>query len=215
MSPHRVAGALAALLLLSTPARADDPPARPSDAPTAGASSDGASATPSLDFNLMENEPNAVTPQVGAEFDHEVARRRTMLQLHQALGLALLGSMGATVVVGQLNINDQFRGGGASGKYQTAHTVLAGTTAVLFTGVALLGVIAPTPYKKSLGWDTATAHKALMIGATAGMLTQVALGIVAANKRGSLDERSWVTAHQVVGYATAGMVAAGVVTYVF
>jgi hypothetical protein len=138
-----------------------------------------------------------------------------MLQWHQGLGLALLGSLAATEVIGQLNLNDQFRGGGDTGEWNTPHLVLASISTGLFATVGLLGLLAPEPYAKKFELDTAFVHKAFMTLATAGMLTEVILGFLARGAQGELGERDLVTIHQVVGYVTAGAVTAGALTYVF
>lgn len=172
-------------------------------------------AAPSLDFDLLAPAP-AAPPAIDPAFERQVERRRTMLRLHQGLGLATLGALAATTVVGQLQFDDRFRGGGDTGRWRTPHRVLAGTTAALFTTTALLGVLAPEPYaKRPAGLDTATVHKVSMGVATAGLVTQIALGLASRRQAGSLRERDLAAAHQVVGYATLGAMTAGALTLFF
>ncbi|RYZ31635.1 MAG: hypothetical protein EOO72_16545, partial [Myxococcaceae bacterium] len=64
-------------------------------------------------------------------------------------------------------------------------------------------------------WDTVTFHKIFMSLATAGMIAQAVLGILATQSYGEITEPKYATAHQVVGYATLGCVAAGIVTLTF
>jgi hypothetical protein len=169
-----------------------------------------------MDFDLLEPSTAAETPQlVDPQLEKAIAQRRTMLTLHQGLGLATLTTLAATVVVGQLHFNDRYRGGGDTGRYDPWHTGLVIGTSSLFAGTGLLGLLAPTPFKKELRLDTITLHKLFVSLATAGMLTQVVLGIVTGNQEGKLSQVDLATAHQVVGYATLGAVGAGALMIVF
>lgn len=184
----------------------------PSDAPVQQAEEPGMD----MDFELLEPSTAAETPQlVDPKLEKAIAQRRTMLTLHQGLGLATLTTLAATVVVGQLHFNDRYRGGGDTGRYNPWHTGLVIGTSSLFAGTGLLGLLAPTPFKKELRLDTITLHKIFVSLATAGMLTQVVLGIVTGNQEGKLSQVDLATAHQVVGYATLGAVGAGALMIVF
>ncbi|MFL5452550.1 MAG: hypothetical protein ACJ78V_11630 [Myxococcales bacterium] len=156
------------------------------------------------DFNLLapEKKPDAAALATQARIQSETRRRRTMLQLHQIGGFATLATMTATVVLGQLNYMDKYGGGGDFGTYKTAHSISAYTTAAVFTATGLLAFLAPNPFEKPLRVDTATMHKASMIVATAGMATQIILGIATAGKEGTLAQRDLALAHQIVGYTT-------------
>ncbi|HYO53666.1 hypothetical protein [Archangium sp.] len=183
---------------------------RPSDAPVKQAEE------PSMDFDLLEPSPAAESPRlVDPELERSIARRRTMLTLHQGMGLATLAGLAATVVVGQLHFDDRYRGGGDTGRYDGWHTGLVIGTTTLFAGTGLLGLLAPTPFKKELRWDTITFHKLFVSLATAGMLTQVVLGLVTASREGQLSQVDLAKAHQVIGYATLGAVGAGALMIVF
>jgi hypothetical protein len=206
------------------PARSEDtPPApmqqsaeqpaekeRPSDAPVKQEESD-------MDFDLLESSPtSAETPRaVDPALERAIAQRRTMLTLHQGAGIAMAATLTATIVVGQLNLNDRYRGGGDTGRYKGWHTGLVIGSSTLFAGTGLLGLLSPTPFKKELRLDTITLHKIFMSLATAGMLSQVALGLVTANQEGKLSQVGLVTAHQVIGYATLGAVGAGMLMLTF
>ena len=184
----------------------------PSDAPVQQAEEPGMD----MDFDLLEPSTAAETPQlVDPKLEKAIAQRRTMLTLHQGLGLATLTTLAATVVVGQLHFNDRYRGGGDTGRYNPWHTGLVIGTSSLFASTGLLGLLAPTPFKKELRLDTITLHKIFVSLATAGMLTQVVLGIVTGNQEGQLSQVDLATAHQVVGYATLGAVGAGALMIVF
>lgn len=176
--------------------------------PSAGDSS-------SLDFDLLEPAETAAAAQANPELEKKVHRRRTMLKLHQGLGFALTASLLATTVVGQLQYNDSFRGGGDDRNLLGLHRGLAIGTSAIFASVGLLGLLAPEPFKKEFKWDTITFHKIFMSAATLGMLTQVVLGIMSTHHYGKLSERDYAFAHQVVGYTTLGLVSGGVVTLFF
>jgi hypothetical protein len=208
---------LAVLLLVAPAARAQEPaPATPpSDAPM----EPGAAAPqePSLDFDLLgpAAPPADVAQVVDPELERKLHRRRTMLQLHQGLGFAMAAGLTPTVVMGQIQLNDSFRGGEDHRKLLPWHRGFAiGTTALFFT-VGALGVLAPSPYEKEPRWDTVRFHKLFMALATVGMLTQVVLGTLAVDNYGNLAEPRLATAHQIVGYTTLGLVAAGMVSLAF
>jgi hypothetical protein len=202
------------------PARSEDsPPApmqqpaekqRPSDAPVK-------QEEPDMDFDLLESSStSAETPRaVDPALERAIAQRRTMLTLHQGAGIAMAATLTATIVVGQLNLNDRYRGGGDTGRYKGWHTGLVIGSSTLFAGTGLLGLLSPTPFKKELRLDTITLHKLFMSLATAGMLSQVVLGVVTANQEGKLSQVGLVTAHQVIGYATLGAVGAGMLMLTF
>ncbi|MFL5392339.1 MAG: hypothetical protein ACJ79G_05845 [Myxococcales bacterium] len=192
----------AAALAQATPpaqgsAAQQQPASKPETQPSQGKPSDD-------DFNLLapEKKPDAAALATQARIQSEARRRRTMLQLHQIGGFATLATMTATVVLGQLNYMDKYGGGGDFGTYKTAHSISAYTTAAVFTATGLLAFLAPNPFEKPLRVDTATMHKASMIVATAGMATQIILGIATAGKEGTLAQRDLALAHQIVGYTT-------------
>jgi len=171
-------------------------------------------AEPTDDFNLLapEKKPDAAAL---ARIQSEIGRRRTLLRLHQIGGYATLATMTATVVLGQLNYIDKYGGGGDIGTYRTAHLLSAYTAAGVFAATGILAVLAPNPFEKRLRLDTATLHKAAMIVATAGMATQVLLGILTAGKEGTVAQRDFALAHQIVGYTTLAATAAGFVVLTF
>ena len=196
------------------PAQPPETPAQPSDAPVKQAEEPGMD----MDFDLLEPSAAAETPQlVDPKLERAIAQRRTMLTLHQGLGLATLTTLAATVVVGQMHFHDRYRGGGDTRRFAALHTGLVIGSSSLFAGTGLLGLFAPTPFKKELRLDTITLHKVFVSLATAGMLTQVVLGLVTSSQQqeGKLSQVDFATAHQVVGYATLGAVGAGALMIVF
>lgn len=204
--------ALLALALLAAPPA--DPPA-PAAGPDLSAPPPAAPPPDALDFELLEPAPDAAAAPDPA-FQRRVERRRTMLKVHQGLGIATWTALAATSVVGQLHFDDRFRGGGDTGRYRDAHRALAYTSASLFATAGLLAVLAPEPYqKRGARLDTATIHKVSMGVATAGMVAQVILGMAARGKAGSTRERDLAVTHQAVGYATLGAMTVGTVALFF
>ena len=143
------------------------------------------------------------------ELESQLQKRRTMLQLHQVGGMLTLATLGATVVFGQLNYNDKYGGGGDTGRWYDWHKYFAFTSAAIFAATGALAVFAPSPLPKPARLDTATLHKVAMGVATAGMVAQIALGIITAGKGGSVSQRDYALAHQIVGYTTFAATAVG------
>ncbi|MFP2962858.1 hypothetical protein ACLEPN_35090 [Myxococcus sp. 1LA] len=169
----------------------------------------------SMDFDLLEPAEAATAAQVDPDLEKRIGRRRTMLKLHQGLGFAMAAGLVGTTVVGQLQFNDSFRGGGDDRNLLGLHRGLAIGTSALFATVGLLGVLAPEPFEKDFQWDTITVHKIFMALATVGMVAQIVLGIMATDRFGRLSETDMATAHQISGYVTLGAVSAGVFTLFF
>jgi hypothetical protein len=144
--------------------------------------------------------------------------RRWMLTVHQTLGIATWALMGATVVVGQLNYNQLYGGGGGSNKWQTPHRWLVLSSSTAFAATGAFALFAPSPYKKPLRFDTALVHRLAVIGATAGMLAEVVLGWTAthqANAGNPNNLRTYARAHQVIGYTTFGFLTIAGAVWVF
>jgi hypothetical protein len=210
-----------ALSLVVTSAGAQEPGDAPAPAPADRRGEEAQDETqkdpersPSLDFDdLLPAPPEAAAPD--PRLTRKVERRRTMLTLHQGLGFATWGTLAATTLVGQLDFNDRFRGGGDTGRYHGWHRGLAYGTSALFVSAGLLALLAPEPYAKRTRLDTATLHKVAMAVATTGMVAQVALGVAARGRAGTVRERDLANAHQVTGYATLGAMTVGVVVLFF
>jgi hypothetical protein len=153
--------------------------------------------------------PDAETLARQQELDRELRTRRKMLQLHQLGGMLTLASLGATVIFGQLNYIDKYGGGGDTGRWYDWHRFSAFTAAALFAGTGALALFAPSPLEKRNRLDTAMMHRIAMGVATVGMVTQIVLGFVTASKGGSISQRDFALAHQIVGFATFGATAVG------
>lgn len=153
---------------------------------------------PSLDFDLLGDAPPPAAPAA----DRSLRTRRRMLDLHQGIGLGLLGLQLGSTVTGHLNYADKF-GTANTGRYKATHQVLVYSNLVAFAVVGGIGLFAPTeknapprPYGRT------TIHKIGMALATAGMISQGLLGIQTARREGYLDKQDYGRVHLAVGYAT-------------
>jgi len=163
------------------------------------------------DIDLLP-KPAAPDPQAVArqhELQQQLEKRRSMLHYHQIGGMLTLASLGLTVIFGQLNYIDKYGGGGATGRWNDWHRFSAFTSAAIFAGTGTLAVLAPSPLEKPARLDTAMLHRISMGVATAGMVTQIVLGFVTASKGGSVSQRDFALAHQIVGYTTFAATAVG------
>ena len=163
------------------------------------------------DIDLLPR-PAAPDPEMVArqeELQRQLEKRRSMLQLHQLGGMLTLASLGATVVFGQLNYIDKYGGGGDTGRWYDWHRYSAFVSAALFAGTGALALFAPSPLEKPRRLDTAMLHRIAMGVATAGIATEIVLGFVTASKGGSVSQRDYALAHQIVGYTTFGATAVG------
>jgi hypothetical protein len=166
---------------------------------------------PSLDFDLLGDAPK---PPPAAE-DGSLRTRRKMLNLHQGLGLGLLGVQLASTVTGQLNYDDRF-GTANTAQYKQTHQILTYTNLAAFAVVGGIALFAPGDKgARKAGYGRTTIHKVGMALATAGMLTQGLLGIQTARREGYLDKQDYGRAHLAVGYATLAVMGIAVGALVF
>jgi hypothetical protein len=166
-------------------------------------------APPDIDLLPPPVAPDPAAAARQQQLEGELQTRRKMLQLHQLGGMLTLASLGATVIFGQLNYDDLYGGGGYTRRWYDWHCYSAFTSAALFAGTGALALFAPSPLEKRMRLDTAMLHRIAMGVATAGIATQVVLGFVTAGKGGSLSQRDFALAHQIVGYSTFAASAAG------
>ena len=162
------------------------------------------------DVDLL-GSPSQPPPVVDVE---GLRLRRTMLNVHQGLGLGLLGLQIGTTVLGQLNYSDHYHGGN-TGKYKTPHAVLAYSTLGVFATTGIIALLAPKPVNGDQGFDRVAFHKYAMLAAAAGMVAEGVLGIVTKNREGYQNQKDIATVHLAIGYATLAAVAAGVSALVF
>jgi hypothetical protein len=206
---------LARLAEPERPAEGEDAPAGGEAKPEEGAEKPGEGEAkpappPPLDFDLLgEAKPPAEGPDA-----ERMRRRRSMLRLHQGIGLGLLGLQVATTAVGQLNYSDKYAGGPQTDQYRLAHKTLAYTTFAVFATNGLIALLAPSPgTPKKL--DRVMVHRIAMLVATAGMVTQVGLGVYTRERVGYEDQERLATAHLAVGYVTLAAMLVGVGALIF
>lgn len=178
---------------------------------------------PGLDFDFFGEKSAAVGTDGGlgaddARLAEQSHTRRWMLKTHQTLGIATWLALVATVTVGQLNYNQLYGGGGGSNQWQTPHRALVLSTSALFAATATFALLAPTPYKKPLRFDTGLVHRMAVIGATLGMLTEGILGWVTTHQADAGNPhnlRAMARTHQIVGYTTLGFLTIAGTVWVF
>lgn len=200
--------AVAAAPAPAEPAVAAAPaPAVPASAPA---------AAPDLNFDLLgEAQAPAAAPAAATSLEAAVGARRTMLTVHQTLGIGLVGLMASTMVTGQLNYLDKF-GGPETARYEGSHKFFATATLGTFAAAGLLAFFAPVPIeRKREGIDRAWIHKAGMIGATVGMIAEATLGILTAHAEGYASQAGLARAHLAIGYGTLTCMTVGVGALVF
>lgn len=172
-----------------------------------------------IDFDLFGDTAASQKGAIDPALDRQVQARRSMLQTHQILGLGTLGLMAGNAVVGQLNYSDLYgRGGARTGDFLLLHRISSYATAGAFLTTAAFALFAPTPYERSGGFDTGTLHRIAVIGASAGLVTQVVLGFVAARSADAGNSRNLVTyatVHQAVGYTTLGLMSVAASVWLF
>ena len=141
-----------------------------------------------------------VVPQESPDRDR-MARRRTMLQWHQGLGLAALGLTTAQVVLGQMLMNRQEAGffDDRTQQLGDAHRNLAIASVTTYGASALLALTAPG-IERDGPVDSVTIHKSLAVVHGLGMVLTPVLGFY----ERSQDEPSDVlrTTHKIAGYTT-------------
>ena len=176
-----------------------------------------ASKPPGNDFDLLPKEGPLSAAAIARqrELELQLQKRRTMLRYHQIGGFLTVGTLAATVVLGQLDYLDKYGGHGDVGTYHGWHHWMAAATATIFAGTAALAVFAPSPVARPTRIDTATVHKIAMTVAAVGMATQIVLGIVTASKEGQASQRDFALAHQIVGYTTLAATLTGFTVLTF
>jgi hypothetical protein len=227
------------MLLLSAPAMAQEPaaaapapaqatpPAQPStppkETPAAPPASDAqipavgkeVTAPPSanaLDFDLL---PASSAAKEDPALEAQIRTRRSMLLIHQALGIATVALMTTAVVFGQLNYDDRFGGGPSTGQWEVWHSGFAAAGTITFISAGTLALLAPVPLTKRGDFDTITVHKWSMLVATLGYAAEIPLGIYTVSQEGHANQASLALAHLILGYITVTALAVGTAALFF
>ncbi|MDW8020281.1 MAG: hypothetical protein RMI34_09425 [Chloroherpetonaceae bacterium] len=146
----------------------------------------------------------------------ELDFRRAMLSTHQLLGFATLGLMTASVVFGQVLLNDyEALRFDEAARNRQVHRTLSIITFGTYMTTAAMSTFAPPPLIRRDEWNTVTTHKLLAVVHLAGMIAQPILAISAANSRDFEQIRALRRAHQIVGYVTLAALATAMVVMTF
>jgi hypothetical protein len=185
--------------------------AAPAPAPAPAPSPAAEAPAPSLDFDLLAPPTPAPTT-----LDSDLMlRRRRLLTLHQGFGFGLAALMAGSIVTGQLNYNDRFRGP-STGKFRDAHRLFVYSTTLTFAATGLLALFAPVPPGQApRGLDRVRLHEIGMIGATAGMASEVVLGILTRQAEGRVGQARLAQTHLAIGYTTFAFMVAALGAIVF
>ncbi len=212
----------------STPAPPETPTAAPAAAaaapavaaPAAAATGTSEAKVPeptaapksALDFDLL---PASTTPQEDKALESQLHLRRSMLLVHQALGIATFLLITTSVVFGQLNYDDRFGGGSSTGNYEVWHSGFAAAGTITFISAGTLALLAPVPIAKRGDFDTITVHKWSMLVAAVGFAAEIPLGIYTVSQEGNANQASLALAHLIIGYITAAALGVGTAALLF
>jgi len=124
--------------------------------------------------------------------EKELKIRRTLLTIHQTLGIITWFSMAATVTTGQLWLD---------GKLNSAklHRTLKWPTIIGYSLTGLCAVIAPPPTQRNFEFSNISVHKMLAWGHFLGMVSTPILGRLILSSK---DYYKSARIHQIVGYST-------------
>jgi hypothetical protein len=221
--------AFTAFLLIATPAAAQEaaapttapeakpeapapPPPSEAKIPTATKSDAAAPPASNLDFDLL---PESSATKADPQLEAQIHTRRSMLLIHQALGIATVVLITTGVVFGQLNYDDRFGGGPSNGTYEVWHSSFVTAGTITFIGAGTLALLAPVPLTKHSGFDTITVHKWSMLVASLCFAAEIPLGIYTVSQEGHANQASLALAHLILGYVTATALAVGTAALFF
>jgi len=198
-------------------AQANPAPAAPAPASEAAAAApvvEAATPAPAMDFDLLGDAPKPAAPTVDLE---ALKTRRTMLKVHQGVGIGLMVLELATVVLGQINYRDLYGGGDRTGQFKLTHQVLSYSAMGVFLTNEMLALLAPSPLAKtSQGFDRTMLHRISMFTGAAGMVANLILGIVTSYTLPGRDmQRDVAKAHLFIGYGTYAAMAVGASAMIF
>ena len=136
----------------------------------------------------------------------ELRVRRTMLKMHQFLGIATVAGMGVSLYFGQKIKSGHYEYIDEMDTFGTLSSGLYGTT-------ALLQLLSPPPLiiRKSTGWSSIRVHKTLAYLHFSGIVATAITGISLA-KEGDYTK---MTPHQVSAYFTTATLAGAMIVMTF
>jgi hypothetical protein len=170
---------------------------------------------PSGALQLQVAESAAAAAPSVDEMDAAIARRRTRLTVHQALGISteLVGLGALTLSV--LDDHDRFGGGAGTGNFRSAELSLAVGAEALTLSTYLFAAIAGRPFEKDKVVDSNSIHQGLMYGAAALQVVKIALSAALFNVQGMAGNEALVTAHRVAMVGAPVLFLAGALSQVF
>lgn len=136
----------------------------------------------------------------------ELRTRRTMLKIHQFMGIATVACMATTIYFGQ-----QIKSGNY--EYVPKMDAFGVSSAVLYGTTALLELLAPPPLiirKAQSGWSSIQVHKTLSYIHFTGVIMTVASGRYI--MKNGYDK---LTIHQVSAYLTTAALAGAMIVMTF
>lgn len=145
----------------------------------------------------------ALTPESRKE---ELEVRRTMLTMHQVAGIATLGLMIATVVVGQRYVDGDFT------LYDTKRR-LGNATVFAYMTTAGFSLFAPPPAIRRDEWNSISTHKLLALIHFTGMIITPILANRIASPNGDYNQK--VSVHQTAAYITTAAFSASIISLAF
>jgi hypothetical protein len=162
-----------------------------------------------LDFDLLGSTTAAPVDEAA---ERAGKRRRTMLNWHQGVGMALMAAELGTTVFGQLSYSDKFAGSAPANtnKWRGAHAAFAVSTLGLFATNGILALLAPSPPDRKYKLDRVMVHRISMALAAAGMIAQGYYGIRTSGREGYTDQAGIAKTHLAIGYATIAAMYVGV-----
>jgi hypothetical protein len=188
------------------------PPASEAQLPKVGKEVTASPSASGLDFDLL---PASSAAKEDPALESQIRTRRSMLLIHQALGIATVALMTTAVVFGQLNYDDRFGGGPSTGQYEAWHSGFAAAGTITFIGAGTLALLAPVPLAKRGDFDTITVHKWSMLVASLGYAAEIPLGIYTVSQEGHANQASLALAHLILGYITVTALAVGTAALFF
>ncbi|MFN3344598.1 MAG: hypothetical protein ACK412_03005 [Chloroherpetonaceae bacterium] len=144
-----------------------------------------------------------LTPESRKE---ELEVRRIMLTSHQVAGIATLGLMIATVIVGQRYVDGDFT------LYDTKRT-LGNATTIAYMTTAAFSLFSPPPAVRRDEWNSISTHKLFALIHFTGMIVTPLLANRIASPNGDYNQK--VRLHQVASYITTAAFSASIISLAF